>query len=167
VRLLIVRHADAGDADPHRYPDDRTRPLTEYGRRAHRAVAAALARMSLRPTRLYTSPLLRARETAAITHEVLGGAAPETLDALSDHFSAPQLLEVLARQPDDALVACVGHEPSLSGFVALLLHPQGAVRVAMPKSGVIGLQSAGPPRPGGASLLFALPPTAFPHAERP
>jgi phosphohistidine phosphatase len=161
VRLLILRHADAGDADPHRYPDDRTRPLTDDGRRAHRTVAAALARMHLRPTRLYTSPLLRARETAAITHEVLGGPAPETLEALSDHFSATRLLEVLAEQPDDALVACVGHEPSLSGFAALLLHPQGAVRIAMPKSGVLGFECPRPPRPGGARLLFALPPTAF------
>jgi phosphohistidine phosphatase len=161
VRLLVIRHADAGDADPQRYPDDRARPLTEEGRRTHRAVATALARMTLRPTRLYTSPLLRARQTAAITHEVLGGPAPETLDALSDNFSAPRLLETLAQQADDALVACVGHEPSLSGFSALLLHPQGAVRIAMPKSGVIAFEFAGPPRVGGARLLFALPPTAF------
>jgi phosphohistidine phosphatase len=161
VRLLVIRHADAGDADPQRYPDDRARPLTEDGHRAHRAVATALARMDLRPTRLYTSPLRRALETAVITHEVLGGPAPETLDALSDHFSAPRLLEVLVQQPDDALVACVGHEPSLSGFAALLLHPQGAVRIAMPKSGVIGFEFSGPPRAGGARLLFALPPTAF------
>jgi phosphohistidine phosphatase SixA len=117
--------------------------------------------MDLRPTRLYTSPLLRALETATITHEVLGGPAPDPLEALSDHFSAPDLLAVLAQQPHDALVACVGHEPSLSSFAALLLHPQGAVRIAMPKSGVLGFESAGPPAPGGARLLFALPPTAF------
>jgi len=161
VRLLVIRHADAGDADPRRYPDDRARPLTEDGRRTHRAVATALSRMKLRPTRLYTSPLRRALQTAAITHEVLGGPAPETLDALSDNFSATRLLETLAQQADEALVACVGHEPSLSGFSALLLHPQGAVRIAMPKSGVIAFEFAGPPRPGGARLLFALPPTAF------
>jgi phosphohistidine phosphatase len=161
VRLLVIRHADAGDADPQRYPDDRVRPLTEDGRRTHRAVATALSHMTLRPTRLYTSPLLRAVQTAAITHEVLGGPAPEILDALSDNFSATRLLEVLGQQSDDALVACVGHEPSLSGFSALLLHPQGALRIAMPKSGVIGFEFGGPPRPGCARLLFALPPTAF------
>jgi phosphohistidine phosphatase len=160
MRLLVMRHADAGDADPRRYPDDRARPLTDHGRREHRAVATALSRMDLRLTRLYTSPLLRARETAVITSEVLGGPAPELLEALSDRFSVVDLLEVLAQQPHDALVACVGHEPSLSGFAALLLHPQGAVRIAMPKSGVIALESAGPPMPGGARLLFALPPTA-------
>src|SRR4030095_8389254 len=115
MRVLVMRHADAGDADPRRYPNDRARPLTDHGRREHRAVATALARMDLRPTRLYTSPLLRARETAAITSEVLGGPAPELLDARSDHFSLVHLLEVLGQQPDDALVACVGHEPSLSG----------------------------------------------------
>jgi|RhiMethySRZTD1v2_1073278.scaffolds.fasta_scaffold00225_64 phosphohistidine phosphatase len=160
MRLLVIRHADAGEADPRRYPDDRDRPLTDRGRLEHRAVATALVRMDLRPTRLYTSPLLRARETAAITSEVLGGPAPELLDALSDHFSMVHVLDVLAQQGDDALVACVGHEPSLSGLAALLLHPQGAVRIAMPKSGVIGLESAGPPRPGSARLLFALPPAA-------
>jgi len=161
VRLLVIRHADAGDADPRRYPDDRARPLTDHGRRVHRAVAAALARMDLRPTRLYTSPLVRARETAAITSEVLGGPAPELLDALGDEFSASRLLEVLAREPAAAVVACVGHEPSLSSFAALLLHPQAAIRIAMPKSGVIAFESSGPPTPGSARLLFALPPTAL------
>ena len=67
MRILVIRHADAGEADPRRYPDDRTRLLTDHGRRVHRAVATALARMDLRPTRLYTSPLLRASSSKRAT----------------------------------------------------------------------------------------------------
>jgi len=36
-----MRHADAGDADPRCWPDDRDRPLTDAGRREHARVAEA------------------------------------------------------------------------------------------------------------------------------
>jgi broad specificity phosphatase PhoE len=71
--LILVRHGQTtanarglllGRADP---------PLTETGYRQARALAAALPR----PARIVSSPLIRARQTAA----VLAGAAPGTTDA--------------------------------------------------------------------------------------
>ena len=70
--LTLVRHGQSeanarglmcGRADP---------PLTETGRRQARALAAGLPR----PTRLVTSPLVRARETAAL----LGAEVPVEVD---------------------------------------------------------------------------------------
>ena len=31
--LLLIRHANAGDRDPQRWPADRDRPLTDKGRK--------------------------------------------------------------------------------------------------------------------------------------
>src|SRR5439155_629033 len=56
VRLILIRHADAGNPDPRRYPDDRSRPLTPDGERQHRLIADGLARMGLTATHVLTSP---------------------------------------------------------------------------------------------------------------
>ena len=158
MRLILIRHADAGDPHPGRYPDDRLRPLTPEGRRDHRRIAGALARMGLAPTHLLTSPLTRARETAAITAEALGWTGPiEAVEGLGDQFSIGDLLERVARYADTATLLCVGHEPHLSRFAAALLHPDGTAKIALPKSGMIGLECPGTPAPGTARLLFLLP----------
>lgn len=159
MRLILIRHADAGDPDRERYPDDRLRPLTPEGRRDHRMIARALARMGLAPTHLLTSPLVRARETAAITAEALGWTGPiESVDALGDQFSVGGLVEHLSRYPEDATLICVGHEPHLSRLAAALLDPAGTAKIAIPKSGVVALECAGKPAPGASRLLYLLPP---------
>lgn len=159
MRLILIRHADAGDPDPQRYPDDRLRPLTADGRREHRVIALGLARMRLAPTHFLTSPLSRARETAAITAEALSWTGPiEPVEALGDQFSVAGLLEHVRRYPEDATLICVGHEPHLSRFAAALLCPEGTAKIALAKSGVIGLECAGQPALGAGRLLFLLPP---------
>jgi phosphohistidine phosphatase len=158
VKLVLMRHADAGNPDPARYPDDRLRPLSPQGEQEHPRLAAALARMGLVPTELLTSPLVRARQTADLTARALGWRGPiEVVDALGDVFSTRTVLERLGRTGDGAVVVCVGHEPTLAQFAATLLHPEGAVRITLPKSGVIGLDCPGQPAPGRARLLFLLP----------
>ena len=159
MKLFLLRHADAGDPDPQRYPDDRLRPLTPEGRRQHEIIAGGLARIGLTPTHVLTSPLSRARETAEITARALGWTDPiESVETLGDQFSVPGLFEHLRRYPDDAAVLCVGHEPHLSRFAAALLHPEGTAKLSLSKSGVIGLECAGKPAPGAGRLLFLLQP---------
>jgi phosphohistidine phosphatase len=157
MTLLLMRHAHAGDPDPARYPDDRLRPLTARGVEEHQRMLAALGRLGLRPSVVLTSPLERARQTATMTAQALGGLV-EAVDALGEAFAAEALLARLAACPAEATVICVGHEPHLSRFAALMLHPEGTVRIRLARSGVIALECAGEPRPGGARLLFAVSP---------
>lgn len=159
MRIVLIRHADAGDADPGRYPDDRLRPLVPAGEEAHAAIARGLAKLDLGVTHVFTSPFLRARQTAGITARAVGWeGTPVVTEALGDRFSVPALFEELARLPGDAVVMCFGHEPHLSRFAAHLLHRQGAVRIALAKSGVIALECYAAPAPGMARLVFMLPP---------
>ncbi len=121
--------------------------------------ADGLARMGLTATHVLTSPLRRARETAEITARALGfSGAIEPVAALGDDVSAPGLLERLARYPGDAVVVCVGHEPQLSRLAAILLRPDGAIAIALARSGVLALECATTPAPGAARLLYLLPP---------
>lgn len=150
-----MRHADAGEADPRRWPDDRQRPLSDKGRRKHAVVADALRRMGVRFDRLLSSPLVRARQTADITAAVYGGGpAIEETSALGDQATLAALLAVLARLPQDAAVLCVGHEPFLSDAEAALIFGDGRARIEMRKSGVAGLNFDGRPAAGAGTLLF-------------
>jgi phosphohistidine phosphatase len=158
MRLILMRHADAGDADPRRWPDDRDRPLTEAGRREHARVAEALRRMGLRCDRLLTSPLVRARETADITARVFGeGLAPEPTELLGDRAEPAAVVAALGRVPAGTLL-CVGHEPTLSGLVALLTTRDASARVDMAKSGVAVIDCPDPPAPGRGLLRMHLRP---------
>jgi phosphohistidine phosphatase len=158
VLLILMRHAEAGHADPGRWPDDRQRPLTEEGRREHGAVAGALRRMGVRFERLLTSPLARARETAEITARAFGGRlAPEPTELLGDRAEPASTLAGLAALEGGALL-CVGHEPTLSRLAALLIAPDGGARIEMAKSGVAVIECAGPVAPGRGLLRMHLRP---------
>jgi phosphohistidine phosphatase len=159
MKLYFMRHADAGEADPRRWPDDGRRPLSEAGHREHAVVAAALRRMGLRFDRLLTSPLVRARQTAQITAAAYGGApAPEETPALGAGASLPNLLVALARLPADASVVCVGHEPFLSRAVGALVSHDGSAQIEMRKSGMAALEFDGHPASGRGTLVFHVRP---------
>ena len=76
MRLLLVRHGrpDEGHADRPHDP-----PLHADGQRQARAVATLLAHEGV--TRIVSSPLLRARETAEPLAEQLG-LAIDTIDGV-------------------------------------------------------------------------------------
>jgi phosphohistidine phosphatase SixA len=75
-------------------PDD-LRPLTSAGRAAARGLGTRLAAEGVRPHAILSSPLLRARETAAeIAREL--GADPETDERLSPGTDADTLRAAVA-----------------------------------------------------------------------
>lgn len=158
MRVVLMRHAEAGDADPVRWPDDRDRPLTEEGRREHAQVGAALRRMGVGFDRILTSPLVRARETADITARAYGGAPePEATELLGDRAEPARIVAALSGF-DAASLLCVGHEPTLSRLVAVLIGRDGSARAEMRKSGVAVIDFAGPVGAGRGVLALHLRP---------
>lgn len=123
MRLLIVRHASAVPSGTPGLADD-DRPLTPRGRARFRAAAQGLARIAHRPDVLLTSPLPRARATAEIAARAFGRLEP-TVEVALAHGSVGEVVSALARQPQDATIAIVGHEPVVSVLLARLL---GAIR---------------------------------------
>ncbi len=70
MEFYIVRH---GIAEGYAAGGDAERALTEEGRTKIAEVAAGLARAGVEIDHLYSSPLLRARQTAEILAGPLGG----------------------------------------------------------------------------------------------
>lgn len=128
--LLLLRHGIAeerGGGQP-----DAQRALTLAGRARTRLVLDRLRRLDLGCDLLLTSPLVRARETAALALEA--GLAPELrdLDALAPDGDARPALEDLLTTPWRRL-GMVGHEPDLSLLASRLLgdgHPLLELRKA-------------------------------------
>ena len=131
-QLWLLRH---GEAEPHHARSDDERRLTQRGEDQSRAAGRALAAMEVVFQAVYTSPRVRARETARLACEALG-AEPIEHAALREGFSADEALELLHA---DERVLVVGHEPDLSQVV----HDLTGARIDMKKGGVAGLRLDG------------------------
>src|SRR5215472_5848349 len=120
MELLIVRHAIAFERDARRWPDDAERPLSPQGAARARKAAAGLKQLTRAPGRALVSPLVRARQTAAILTEVAGWPRATVRPELAPGGSPEALLVVLKRMPETR-IAVVGHEPGLGRLVAVSL----------------------------------------------
>ncbi|WP_455378544.1 phosphohistidine phosphatase SixA [Petrachloros mirabilis] len=118
---VLIRHGVAVERDEWE-GDDADRPLTDDGVKRVRQVAAGLKRLDLCPTHVFSSPLVRAVETAGILCAVL--ELPEAVTQVPDLSPDADLegaLTTLRRLPPDSCVFCVGHEPHLGLLAGLLL----------------------------------------------
>lgn len=112
-RFFLVRHGRAETSAPG---GDEARRLTAGGRAAFAATARELApELSLR--RILTSPLVRARETAALLAAATGAPVEVEPRLASGASTGRQLLELGAALGPG--VALVGHNPELAEAVAL------------------------------------------------
>jgi phosphohistidine phosphatase len=155
VRLLLIRHAAAVPSGTPGIADD-DRPLTPRGRERFERAARGLARIVDRPDVLLTSPLPRARATAEIAADAFGRLEP-TVEPVLAHGTPAAIVAALTRQPQDALVAVVGHEPTLSSLVARLVQGDSGDRFAFKKGGAALVDLPAGPRSPGRLVWFVKP----------
>jgi phosphohistidine phosphatase len=155
MQLLIIRHAIAVERGTAGMADDE-RPLTPEGRKKFREAAAGIACVVERPAALFTSPLLRARQTAEIAAAAWGRLKPQELPALADgDFDG--LAAAIAKQPREATVALVGHEPHTSDLLARLLGGAAPERLTFRKGGAALVEVPGFLAEGGRLLWYLRP----------
>ena len=154
MRLLLIRHAIAVPSGTPGVEDDE-RPLTSRGRKRFRSAARGLARIMDRPDILLTSPLPRAVETAEIAAHAFGKLEPKHDKALARGVG--DILALLRRQPSDATVAIVGHEPTLSQVLARLLGSGRPERLAFKKGGAALVEVPDEARSAGRLVWFLRP----------
>ena len=127
MKLYFVRHGIAEDmAD-----SDYVRELTPRGRRRVAQSAAVMRQLNLRPQRIYSSPRIRARETAELIAAALD--RPVTLvDEVNFGFDLDDVRSLTADMQSSAEVMFVGHNPDMS----LVVHQLTGVNVSMKKGGL-------------------------------
>ena len=109
MRLVLVRHAEAAPGDP-----DDLRALTPEGHEQARKLGEQLRADGVVPDAVLSSPLLRARQTAAD----LGFGEPEALDALAPGAAAGDVRSAIQGRGETVVV--VGHQPDCSRITAEL-----------------------------------------------
>jgi phosphohistidine phosphatase len=161
MKILLFRHGPAGHADAKRWPDDRERPLSPIGKKRTRKAAHGIARLEPRLDRIWTSPLVRARQTA----ERLAAAydpPPKVVvvEALSPGTDVwRELLSESRRSPGET-IALVGHEPDLGALAGKLLCREAAP-LPLKKAGACRIDIAGLARSGAGTLEWFLPPSVL------
>jgi phosphohistidine phosphatase len=155
MNLYVMRHAEAEDEAES--GGDAARALTVRGRERTRDAAGGLRVLGLRLDAILTSPLVRAAETAQlIADEYSNNPPPQVLPALSSDVSAHQAIAALAPFVRYQNVLAVGHEPQLSRLAALLLAPNGAVKIRFKKGACIALDLPKALEPGAGELKWML-----------
>lgn len=132
MQLFLMRHGEAS----HQASSDAQRPLTERGIADIQRCSHLLTELHVQFTAILASPRLRAQQTAQIIAE------QQNLDviingALDFEFTHDKLRAILDHYADDAVVLCVGHNPSMTEVVQQV----SGARVALPAGGLVCLEA--------------------------
>ncbi len=132
--LLVLRHGEAGRSSPS--PGDSKRSLTAEGQQEIVDLSNGLKSLEIKLDCIFTSPLLRAKQTAEIVAKSLKYKGKiEEIDALKPEGSRLEFYSVLSKLKQDSVVLVVGHEPYLSEMIGEGISPSGC-RINLKKAGL-------------------------------
>ncbi|MBK1851963.1 phosphohistidine phosphatase SixA [Marinobacter sp. 1-4A] len=120
MHLLIMRHGEAGW-----HSLDQERTLTETGRKQVANCAAQIAASPWRPVQIWSSPYVRARQTAAIVSEILNCPVEEKTFITPEDDPGTCLNALLESQHTPLML--VSHMPLVGSLSTLLVdgHRRG------------------------------------------
>ena len=117
--LYLVRHEEA---EPGHGMPDRQRSLTAYGRRRARQTGRVLVERPETIDTLWTSPLVRAVQTAEIIAGALAIDVVSAIEEIAEPPSIEALVQLIASSPGNLQgLMLVGHQPTLGELVGRLL----------------------------------------------
>jgi len=146
--LHIFRHGIAIDRDDPASPPEEDRFLTPKGVARTEAAAQGLRVLGLKPEWIFTSPFLRAVQTAEIACEALSYPVKklQKIDALKSEAEPAELFHKLSGLKAEE-VLCVGHAPHVDNLIAFAVRSQHPI-TSLKKAGLATLEIASfsPPR---------------------
>lgn len=150
--LYLARHAKSSWDDMRL--SDFERPLNKRGERDAPMMAEILKAKGVTPQLILSSPALRAKRTAEIYHDVIGGILQFDRRI---YEASPMSLLYLAQEAlqDHDTLMIVGHNPALTELVNLL----GDTPIYnLPTAAVVGLAFDDEIAPGkGKTILYEYP----------
>lgn len=158
MKLYVVRHAEAVPLETEGVSGDEGRYLTPAGQASLPPLARTLRRMGASFSRILTSPLVRARQTAEGIARAWGEPAPSLSETplLAPGAKKRELAGYL-RGLGESDLAIVGHNPDLSELVGWLIGDKG-VGIDLEKSGVALVEFDHEPDKGKGHLTWLITP---------
>jgi phosphohistidine phosphatase len=139
MKLYFLRHADALPG-----ADDAVRPLSPLGRKQSRKMGRFLRKAGIEFETAFSSPLVRAHQTAGLVLKTLDSLPPRKLqitDALLNETSQAQFDQWLNGLPRADRVLLVGHAPTMDERVCQLLGVSRADLLKLPKGALACLET--------------------------
>ncbi|HSE39962.1 MAG TPA: phosphohistidine phosphatase SixA [Acidobacteriota bacterium] len=158
MEIYIVRHGISEDS-PSKGGGDAARALTEEGRQKMKEAAAGFARLDYSIDRIFSSPLVRAKQTAEIIAKAIDGKVEEMAE-LSPGYSPEQVCSKLHALKKLDSVMLVGHEPNCSILASYLLEGSTSLEIQFKKGAICRIDVSSPARKSGI-LIFHLTPQAL------
>jgi len=119
--VYFLRHASAGQSRANPTVDEK-RPLDKEGIGQCRDVGRLLSTLDVQVDLIISSPLKRATQTASLVGNELGYDSKLIVDpAMSPTATYEEFLELLRKHGKLDAVMVVGHNPSISRFLSLLV----------------------------------------------
>lgn len=141
--IYFVRHASAGEhlSNPKK---DEKRPLDADGIEQCGFVGRALAALNVQADLIISSPLKRATQTASLVGNEIGHEGKLQLEAaLRPEASYADFTRMLAKYPKHEAIMVVGHNPSLTDFLAKIIAKAGCeAQIDFKKGAVARVETA-------------------------
>jgi phosphohistidine phosphatase len=151
--IVLLRHGLA--EDPVEGKPDEERSLTSEGHGQIKQIAKGLERAFPKALAIYSSPFVRATQTAQwVSKGYRSRVKVTTVDALRPGASTAEQRDFLD-QVQERRAIIVGHEPSLTEIVMMLIGLPSGQRLELKKGGCYGVRVHGD---GNAILEWLLSP---------
>ena len=135
--IYFVRHASAGEhlSNPKK---DEKRPLDADGIEQCGFVGRALAALNVQPDVIISSPLKRATQTASLIGNEIGYEARLQLEpAMKPEASFVDFRRMLDKYAKHDAIMVVGHNPSITEFLAKIITKSGCEALVDFKKGAV------------------------------
>lgn len=156
MKIYILRHGIALDRNDPNVSSDANRPLIPIGIEKIKKISKFIKKQKISFDLIFSSPYLRAKETAEIVSEKLKIEIQET-ELLIPSGSFEKLVErINSRELESVLL--VGHEPFLSSFLSFLLTGNENLNLELKKGGFCCVEFYEKIEIGNGTLTFLLTP---------
>ncbi len=157
MNLYFLRHGEAG----FNAPTDFDRELTTGGEQAASNVGRFCAKSSIHFSRILTSPLVRATQTANFVQQELPDTTIEECEFLTPDSDPRNLLEHLRSFSMDSSLLLVTHEPFVSACISSLISGTESVNIQMRPATLVHIETSGVPSRGNGRVRSILPPAVI------
>ena len=139
--VYFLRHANAGESLRDARADEK-RPLDQLGIEQSQRMGRVLAALGVKIDAILSSPLVRAKQTAALVAPEIGYTKSVLLDkALRPQASFEEFKEILHRHAKSESIVVVGHNPNQSEFLSLLVSDEATGEtIELKKGGLAKLE---------------------------
>ncbi len=118
MKIFLIRHAEAIEYETDTVREDEYRYITPHGRKVTGKVIKILKDELKDLDRIFTSPLIRAVQTAEVTASALEFEKDvELVNEMKNESTTASLQEMISRHSDLHSIALVGHEPKIGHLV--------------------------------------------------